>query len=180
MDTTINRGYVYPQCEPPLVEDEANAPVQTRLLAEAIDADLDTVDALIDYTYQLDTTILTLAAPTFLNSGDAIPFDTVEFDAQGWASLPGITVTDAGLYLVTAFVEDGAGDCGTLMVQFTNDGNGFYLQGTSPAALANGRMSANGITILQAGVTLGARLTYIGTTPSFQNARLSATRMVRF
>lgn len=180
MDQTVNRGYPYPQCDPPLVQDEANAPSQTRLLAETMAADFDTVQSLITSTYQMPTTIITMAGPTALASGAPIPFDATEHDTDGWADLPGITVTDAGLYLVSLSVQESTSSVSDGMVQFTNNGNGFYLQGTSPGAVGFGRMSANGITILQAGVTLGARLTYIGAASTFVNARLSATRMVAF
>lgn len=180
MNLTTNRSYPYPQCDPPLVADEANAPVQTRLLAETMDADFDTVSALITSTYQLPTAIVTMAGPTAITSGDPIVFNAVEYDPNGWADLPGITVADAGMYLVTLSIQASAATVGGLMVQFLNNGNGFYLQGTSPASLSFGRMAGNGVTILQAGVTLGARITYTGVVTSFQNARLSATRMVAF
>lgn len=180
MDQTVNRGYPYPQCEPPLVEDESNAPLQTRLLAEAMDADFDTVSNLITATYQMPTTIITMAGPTAIASGGTIVFTATEHDTDGWADLPGITVADAGLYLITLSVQETTASVALGMVQFTNNGNGFYLQGTSPTAVGFGRMAANGITILQAGVTLGARLTYTGAASSFGNARLSCTRMVAF
>jgi hypothetical protein len=64
MDVTTNREYPYPVCDPPLVKDESNAPVQTRLLAETIHDDLDTVSALVADTYQLPTAIIRLTAAT--------------------------------------------------------------------------------------------------------------------
>lgn len=179
MDVTDDRGYPYPQCDPPLTKDVSDAPTQTRLLAETMDADFDSVDTLINDTYHLPSTIITMVGPTAVASGSAIPFDNTEYDADGWATLPGITVTDSGLYLVTLFAEDGA-TAGSLMLQFTRNGSGFYLQGTSPAAIAFGRTTANGVTVLQSGDVLGARLTYIGAASSFQNARLSATKMRSF
>lgn len=180
MDNTVNRGYTYPQCEPPLVEDAADAPAQTRLLAEQIDADLDTVSALIASTYQLPTAIIRLTAAAAETSGGPIDFNTVEYDPNGWASLPNIVVPTNGIYLVTGFAASAAGtDVESLAVQFTADGSGFYLQGTSPPVTSFGRMTGSGVTIRSAGAVLGMRVLFSGTDPSnFDNCWFSVTRLV--
>lgn len=182
MDRTTQRGYSYPQCAPPLVKDASNAPVQTRLLAEDIDSDLDTVSGLIQDTYQLPTAILRITSATSIASGDAVPFDVVEYDPEGWATtLPGITLPGAGAYLVTASVHSVvATNVQSLAVQFTRDGGGFYLQGTSPPVTSFGRMTASGVTVPTGG-TIGVKIFYSGTDPSnFDNCWLTVTRMVAF
>jgi hypothetical protein len=179
MDLTPNRNYPFPQCDPPLVKDAANAPVQTRALAEAMDADFTTIDTLIESTYQLPTTILRISAATSIASGDDVPFDVVEYDPQGWAT--GDTVAaPPGLWLVTGFAGSVAGvNVQSLAVQFTGDGSGFFLQGTSPPASGFGRMTASGVTNRVSGAALGMRVFYSGTSPSnFDNCWLSATRLV--
>ena len=181
MDRTTQRGYSYPQCAPPLVKDISNAPVQTRLLAEDIDSDLDTVSELVQDTYQLPTAILRITAATSIASAAAVPFDVVEYDPEGWASLPGITLPGAGAYLLTASVHSvAATNVQSLAVQFTRDGAGFYLQGTSPPVTSFGRMTASGITVPSGG-TIGVKIFYAGTDPSdFDNCWLTVTRMVAF
>jgi hypothetical protein len=179
MDLTPNRGYPVPECDPPLVEDAANAPVQTRALAEAMDADFTTVSNLIEDTYQLPTAILRISSSTVIASGDDIPFDVVEYDPEGWAT--GDTIAaPPGLWLVTGFAENATGEnVQQLAVQFTGDGSGFFLQGTSPPVSGNGRMTGSGVTIRTAGAALGMRVFYSGTSPSnFDNCWFSATRLV--
>lgn len=180
MDRTDNREYTYPQCLPPLIKDASNAPVNTRLLAEEIDADLDTVSAQVAATYQLPTAIIRLTAATSTASGDPIVFDTVEYDPEGWATLPNIIVPDNGIYLITGFAASvAATNVQSLAIQFTGDGSGFYLQGTSPPASGFGRMTGSGITLRDAGAVMGLNVFYSGTDPSnFDNCWLSVTRLV--
>jgi hypothetical protein len=180
MDTTVNRGYPFPQCEPPLIKDEANAPAQTRLLAEAMAADFDTVSALIDSAYQYPTAIMRLTNSTPVNSTGSIPFDTIEYDPEGWVTLPNIIVPDNGIYLITAFAASVSGtNVQSLALQFTGDGSGFYLQGTSPPASGFGRMTANGVTVRNAGSVMGAKVFYSGTASNFDNCWMSVTRLVK-
>lgn len=180
MDVTANREYPYPQCLPPLVKDDANAPVQTRLLAETIDADLDTVSALVADTYQLPTAIIRLTAAASTASNGDIQFDTTEYDPEGWVTLPNIIIPENGIYLVTAFAASAAAtNVQSLAIQFTGDGSGFYLQGTSPPASGFGRMTASGVTLRNAGAVMGLRVFYSGTDPSnFDNCWMSVTRLV--
>lgn len=179
MDLTPNRNYPFPQCDPPLVKDAANAPVQTRALAEAMDADFTDVSNLIEDIYQLPTTILRISSSTVIASGDDVPFDVVEYDPQGWAN--GDTVqAPNGIYLVTGFVASVAGEnVQRLAVQFTGDNSGFFLQGTSPNASGRGQMTGSGVTVRVSGAALGMRIFYSGTSPSsFDNCWFTVTRMV--
>lgn len=179
MDLTPNRDYPFPQCDPPLVKDAANAPVQTRALAEAMDADFTVIDNLIEDTYQLPTTILRISSGTSIASGDDVPFDVVEYDPQGWAN--GDTVqAPNGLWLVTGFAACASGEnVQQLAVQFVGDGSGFFLQGTSPPASNRGQMTASGVTNRVSGAALGMRVFFSGTSPSnFDNCWFSATRLV--
>lgn len=179
MDVTPNRGYVFPQCDPPLVEDAANAPVQTRALAEAMDADFTTVSTLIRDTYQLRTTILRISSATSIASGDDVPFDVVEYDPEGWANGDTVSAPN-GVFLVNGFVACVAGqNVQQLAVQFTGNGSGFFLQGTSPPASGRGQMTGSGVTVRVSGAVLGMRIFYTGTSPStFDNCWFSVTRMV--
>jgi hypothetical protein len=183
MNLTDNRSYPYPQCSPPLVKDDADAPVQTRSLAEAMDADFDTVSALITSAYQLPTTILRVTAAVSIASGSAFSFDTVEYDNQGWATDSTITPDTTGVFLLTGFAHSVLlTNVQSLALQFTGNGSGFHLQGTSPPVTSFGRMTASSVTVRADTVTaFGMRPYYSGTSPSdFDNAWLSVTRMVEF
>ena len=180
MDLTVNRGYPFPQCDPPLTADESNAPVQTRLLAETMAADFTTVDALLDRTYQLPTTILRITSSTSIGNGEQVPFDVVEYDPEGWATLPAVITQDSGIYLLTAFVGSvAATNVQHLAIQFTGNSGGFHLQGTSPPASGFGSMAGSSVTVRAAGETLGVKIFFDGTTPNnFDNCWFSVTRMV--
>lgn len=182
MDLTENRLYPFPQCQPPLIKDEANAPVQTRALAEAIDADLDTVSVQIREAFQLPTTILRITAATSIPTATVVPFNVVEYDNQGWATDSTITVPTAGVYLVTGFVHSVLlSNVQGLQIQFRINSTLAYLQGTSPPVTDFGRMTASGVLLLSAGDVVGLRIHYSGTDPSdFDNAWFSVTRMVEF
>lgn len=182
MDLTPNRGYPFPECSPPLVEDAANAPVQTRALAESMEADFTDVAALIKSTYQLPTVILRIDSATSIASGDQVPFDVVEYDPEGVANGSTALTITRGVYLVTGFVSSVAGEnVQRLAVQFTGDGSGFFLQGTSPPSSGNGRMTGSGVTLRNAGTAMGLKIFYEGTSPSsFDNCWFSLTRMVSY
>lgn len=183
MDLTVNRGYPFPQCDPPLVADAANAPVQTKALAEAMDSDFDTVNALIRNAYQLPTTILRITAATSIPSGTSVPFNVTEYDNQGWVTGTTITPDTAGVFLLTGFVHSVlATNVQSLAVQFTGapDTPTFYLQGTSPPATDFGRMTASSVTVrTSVGTAFGLQVLYSGTDPSdFDNCWMSVTRLV--
>lgn len=182
MDLTPNRGYPFPQCNPPLVEDAANAPVQTRAVALAMDADFTVVNTLVEDTYQLPTVILRISSSTVISNGDQVPFDVVEYDPEGLANGDTAQTISHGLYLVTGFVASAAGEnVQRLAVQFTANDTGFYLQGTSPASAGNGRMTGSGVTLRNAGTAMGMKIFYSGTDgSSFDNCWFSLTRMVAF
>lgn len=180
MDVTPNRSYPYPQCAPPLVEDSVNAPVQTRLLAETMAADFDTVSSSITDTYQIPTTIIRLTIPTLIYSDDPIPFDKVEYDPQGLAVLPGVTLAESGIYLLTGFAHsDLSTDVESLNISFTANGQGFHRAGTSPPVTDFGRMTASSVTLRTAGDVMGMSVTYGGTASNFFNAWFGVARLVK-
>ena len=95
-------------------------------------------------------------------------------------TLHNIIIPENGIYLVTGFAASvAATNVQSLAIQFTGDGSGFYLQGTSPPASGFGRMTGSGVTPRSAGAVMGMRVFYSGTDPSnFDHCWLSVTRMV--
>lgn len=182
MDVTPNRGYPFPQCLPPLVEDVSDAPLQTRALAESMAADFTTVSGTIEAAYQLPATILRIKVATSIASGDVVPFNVVEYDGPGWASAPAVIPDTSGVFLLTGYADSvAATNVQSLAIQFMADGTAFHLQGTSPPATSFGRMTASGVTVRTLpGISFGMRLLYSGTSPSnFDNCWLSVTRLVQ-
>lgn len=113
MKTTANRGYPYPECDPPLVKDASDIE-QMRDLALAIDADAGILDArLVDFLEKPDAARMTLSGSTVVPSttGDfvfTIVYNTVDFDNTSViADTTGgfLRLRESGLYLFTSSVR---------------------------------------------------------------------------
>ncbi|MEU7010358.1 hypothetical protein [Streptomyces sp. NPDC046332] len=105
MDQTP-RGYPYPECEPPLVQD-ASFIGQLQALAEAVDADMTAIEAQAN-----EELIMPLCAR--LRESAAVPrvgqlvtglYDTTEFASPGMDDLSnnGIRITRSGWYYIGTF-----------------------------------------------------------------------------
>lgn len=108
MDLTRPRGYSFPQCEPPIIEDASDI-IQMANLALTIDADIQT------QFNQVDNNLLTpdgvhLAATVSqtIQQGDTIVYNTSRFDNTPGAAMSftgGPVIISDGTYLVTGWVR---------------------------------------------------------------------------
>lgn len=98
MDET-SRGFPYPQCDPPLVKDASDIG-QMKALAEAIDADVTSLEALADAQLISPQSAYVLETPA---SAWAVPTATPNFTTALFAS-PGMddTLFNAGIRIVTS------------------------------------------------------------------------------
>lgn len=112
MDETLNRGYPYPQCDPPLTKDASDI-AHVRDLAAAIDADVQTVyDNAADIVVRPDAARMGIApsvADTF-GPGDFSPtFNTRTFDTTGTSMTPTaegvLRLVEPGWYTVGGYGE---------------------------------------------------------------------------
>lgn len=89
MDATPNRGYPYPQCEPPLVKDASDI-AQVRDLAVAIDADVQAIyDRASDVVVRPDAARVSMTATLADTANALFPFfNSRTFDTTGTAMTP--------------------------------------------------------------------------------------------
>jgi hypothetical protein len=134
VDRTDNRGYVYPECDPPLVKDRSDVDY-IRELAVQVNNDAARMDAaLLEFIERPDAARIAFGGPiTTSGSGNGfyftIPYDVLTYDnTAGMVDLGanGIRVRERAWYLFTS------------SVRCTNGGQ----QGTSVRHLRNGRDEA--------------------------------------
>lgn len=134
VDRTDNRGYIYPECDPPLVKDRSDIDY-LRELAVQINNDAARMDAdLLEFIERPDAArIAYTGTVTTSGSGNGfyftVPYDTLTYDnTAGMVDLGanGIRVIERGWYLFTS------------SLRCTNGGS----QGTSVRHLRNGRDEA--------------------------------------
>lgn len=106
MNLTDDRGYPYPQCDPPLVKDALDLPGQLKALADAIEADLVDVDAAIDEVRSGPAAELSWTTGSqSLIDGAEFAFQSTTFDQHGMADLPGnqLVTPTYGLYVIVGY-----------------------------------------------------------------------------
>lgn len=120
-DRTPNRGYIFPECEPPLVKDASDI-VYLRDLAEQVNADAGNMDAaILDLWEKPDSARISFSGNLVSNGavdGQTIrfPYDTVTFDNTAGSTLVGsnaLRVLERGWYLVVSSVRCTNGAAGT-------------------------------------------------------------------
>lgn len=185
MQRTVPRGYQYPECNPPLVEDASD--IARGLAGPAFQIDID-VTAQFD---TIDNNLLTpdgceLAASVAqtIEQGDTIQFNISRFDNTPGFSMSetgGIRIATDGLYLVTGGVQvNTITVVGNLKVVFGIEGVGEVSQNGLGSSLNNFQhVSGSMVLRLFAGqlLTLSARTNNVNTLPvSF--AQVAVARVV--
>lgn len=127
MDQTPNRGYPYPECEPPLVKDASDIS-QMRDLAVAIDADMQSLyDTSDDLLVRPDGARVATSVFTVVTSALHVPdFDTMTFDTTGGqmatTSIGVMTIVQPGWYLVGTWIDSTAAVFQGLRARFLQNG----------------------------------------------------------
>lgn len=171
MDRTPNRGYPYPQCNPPLTKDASDAPMQTRDLAEAIDADLTVIDDAAYFNYQRPVALLSRSLGTTIPSVGVVDWNVIQYSLGDITILPsGFQVLTAGLYYSTAnvFQTSGTG----LALSWIINGTAVVRQGTTSVPRASGEF----FDVLNVGDTVQLAIIY-GGAGSAQSGNFSLTRV---
>lgn len=127
MDQTVNRGYPYPECDPPLVKDLSDI-AQLRDLAEAVDADVQAVsDRADDLLVRPDAARMGMLALATVTVHEFTPFfDFVSFDTTGSLmadTVRGvIRVIEPGWYMIGGWVDATSATYLGLRMAFLQDG----------------------------------------------------------
>jgi hypothetical protein len=105
MDNTSPRGYPYPQCSLPLVNDASDI-IQLAALADAVDEDVQGLYDIASRNILIpDGVHIARTTNVTLNAGDFITFETARFDNTGlMAETDGIRLQVDGTYLVTFWI----------------------------------------------------------------------------
>lgn len=194
---TPNRGYPFPECDPPLVKDASDIS-QLRDLAEAIDADATAVETRIEeYLEKPDAIRLSWAGNvtgTGFIQAFTVPYDTITYDnTPGSTDLTAsaVVVRERGLYLCTSYVRGigGVGNDISLEVAHAHNGIiGVSFPGRRFEGLAGSiattneqSMTTTDAIMCFAGDTLQTQARFSGvaaTSVSFE-ARLSVVQLYR-
>ncbi|MYZ35472.1 MULTISPECIES: hypothetical protein [unclassified Streptomyces] len=108
MDTTINRGYPYPECEPPVQKDASDI-IQMSQLATAIDSDVQGLSDTIEtqMAYPPNAKMFTNAIVTTQSDFSIFYTNTAWSTRTGLADptmTGGFVIQEPGWYLATGFV----------------------------------------------------------------------------
>lgn len=127
VDRTPNRGYAYPECDPPLVKDRSDIRY-LRDLAQSVNSDATVQDArILDILENPDTAMISMSSPV---TGPifTVPYDFSSWDEGGVVDLGanGIRVVERGFYYFTSTVRCTNG--GQLAVMCRHLRNGLSYQ----------------------------------------------------
>lgn len=186
MDETPERGYPYPQCDPPFVKDAADLPANLKALALAVDTDVTALSS--EATRALNPRCATTTGSTgAIATGAALQMNVIDFDNTG-GTLPSVAddrwnITDAGLWMFTAHCQGavGAGTVGAHTLQIMV--NGVVRDSNTIASLAAGTAVFNVLVTFLA-CQVGDRVTFNqifpgGSTITYSQSRFSAYQAVQ-
>lgn len=133
-DRTDNRGYSFPECDPPLVKDRSDIGF-LRDLAQEVNADMDALSTLIETLIEKpDAARIAFAGNivvTKSTAGDAIfviPYNSTTYSQPAAFSDTaggGLRVQERGFYMITSFVRTtNAGLC-SMQLRHLRNGVGF-------------------------------------------------------
>jgi hypothetical protein len=100
---TDDRGYLYPECDPPFVKDAADLPEQLKTLATQINDDVTALQAQVVAFASPPGAIMDSLVNQVLAPNDTFALDNVLFDNDAMAEpvFDRFTVQTSGLYVVT-------------------------------------------------------------------------------
>ena len=154
MKETANRGYPYPECDPPFVKDAADLPLDLYLLATAIDSDLTTVNTAALAVLNPPCTSLSASPSTQDTFYGRLTMSTVDFDNASQASIPasGMFAATDGLYHIMAKRSySQSASAGTQMLIKVNNAVVDLVSIAPVNAASTVQMQATSIQVLNAG-----------------------------
>lgn len=158
MNRTRNRGYSFPQCDPPYIKDVADAPAQLKALALAVEADVSDLDDQIQAASFPSAAVISQSTVQNLSPGARVGFDTLDY---GPASMfdnanDALIIEVNGLYWVTAWGQTNAMTTDYVWIAVhRNTTNGNIVRDNrlpnQAGVSSNVRINAHGLAILTAG-----------------------------
>lgn len=110
MKQTDDRGYPYPECDPPYVKDAADAPEQLKTFATQVNDDVTALQAQIVAYASPPAAIMNTTINQVLAPNDTFALDNILFDNDSMADpvFDRFVVNTGGLYVVTGSCTAGA------------------------------------------------------------------------
>lgn len=194
---TTNRGYTYPECNPPLVKDASDI-ADLRDLAEQVNTDADMIDArILDLWESPDSARISFSGNLVSTGAGAgqfsrFPYDTVTYDNTSGSTLiasNALRVLERGWYLVVSVVRCNNGTAGNEqfflirnMRNLLGAEEGRRLEGGSTPINAAGEstMESSEIMLCQAGDIITTQVKNYGTAGTFSwDGHLTMVQMLK-
>jgi hypothetical protein len=154
MKETPNRGYPYPECDPPYVKDTADLPYDLKILATAMDTDFTTINTVALGVLNPPATSMS-ANPSTLDTFNArLVLNLTDYDNAAQASIPasGMFAKTDGLYHIIARRSYSQSASAGTQVAIKVNGAIVDLVSISPVAAASTvSMTCESVQILNAG-----------------------------
>lgn len=154
MKETPNRGYPYPECDPPYVKDTADLPYDLKILATAMDTDFTTINTAALGVLNPPATSLSANVSTLDTFYGRLTMSTVDFDNASQASIPsaGMFAATDGLYHIMAKRSYSQSASAGTQVMIKVNGVVVELVSIAPVnAASTVQMQATSVQILNAG-----------------------------
>lgn len=184
MKMTANRGYPYPECNPPFVKDQANLPLQLHDLAEAIDTDLDVAQAAALAALNPPGADMVNTGAQVLVPGQQVAMGTTRFDNDSIADLANsrYVINHAGLYLITGSVNSTVSPTVFSNLSLIVSNSILVTESIDPNSAGGNPLEScvTGVAILGAGDTVTMSQNFTGAASiTYQFAHLSIVRVVK-
>jgi hypothetical protein len=176
---TANRGYAYPECDPPYVKDAADLPLQLKNLAEAVDDDVTALQAQAADALNPPSAAIFENVALFDVSQNRFILTSVSYDNASMANIvtSSLDAPTAGLYYITAVHSYSQSASAGTQLSIQVNGAIVDTESTNTGSAGNIQITIAAVQFLAAGdaVSLtGTQLNLAGEGP----AELQMTRIV--
>lgn len=193
-DRTPNRGYPFPECDPPLVKDASDI-ADLRDLAVAVDDDMNSLDArIVDLIEKPDSArisfagVLAVSSTAFNDNVTIVPYNTITYDNTGTSTALGsnaLRVSERGFYLIATQIRCTDGGDQNLSVRHVRNGLSFQegrrFEGLAPIVAGNqSATTTSDVLLCQVGDLIQSQFRTNGVDGSYTfESRLTMVQLVK-
>jgi hypothetical protein len=193
-DSTPNRSYPFPECEPPLIKDQSDI-ADLRDLAEAVNDDADAVETLIEELIERPDSAriafagtIAVSSTIFSDNVALVPYNSTTFDNTGTSVDLGndaLRVSERGIYLFATQIRCTDGGEQNLSVRHVRNGLSFEegrrFEGLAfPAVTNQSATTTSDVMICQVGDLVQSQFRTNGVDGTYTfEARLTMVQLVK-
>jgi hypothetical protein len=193
-DSTPNRSYPFPECEPPLIKDQSDI-ADLRDLAEAVNDDADAVETLIEELIERPDSAriafagtIAVSSTIFSDNVALVPYNSTTFDNTGTSVDLGndaLRVSERGIYLFATQIRCTDGGEQNLSVRHVRNGLSFEegrrFEGLAfPAVTNQSATTTSDVMICQVGDLIQSQFRTNGVDGTYTfEARLTMVQLVK-